>query len=80
MCLQLTDSSPGGITHASLQKLGTCSDRIKGDMAGLMDTETCYYLAVEWGTPGFPKAFICRGNLVMMTPNQCEERIQRDVK
>lgn len=45
-----------------------------------MDTETHYYLAVERGTPGFPRAFICRGNPVMMTPNLCEEKIQRDVK
>lgn len=80
MCLQLTDSSPGGITHASLQKPRTCSGRIKEDMAALMDMGTRYLLAVEWGTPGFPRAFICRGNLVMMTPNQCKERIRRDVK
>lgn len=80
MCLQFTDSSPGGITHASLQKPRTSSGRIKGDMAALMDMETCYSIAMERGTPGFLRAFICRGNLVMMTPNQCEERIQKDVK
>lgn len=30
--------------------------------------------------PGFPRIFICKGNLVMMTPNQCQERIWRDIK
>jgi len=49
-------------------------------MAASMDEETLYYLAVEWGTPGFLRAFICRGSLVLMTPNQCKERLQRYVK